>query len=97
MGSRRSNATSSKGLKPSKPKETKGKGPSKSTETKGKKRCRSSISEDDDPSNVEDSGVNVSVKRHKDVQTATSRSLLIPVDETCPLAGKKFDHKPPPM
>ena len=83
MGSRRSNATSSKGLKPSKPKET-----------KGKKRRRSSISKEDAPSNVEDSGVDVSVKRHKDVQTATSRSLLIPVDETCPLAGKKSDRKP---
>ena len=31
-------------------------------------------------------------KRYKDVQRATSRSLLIPVDETCPLAGKTSDR-----
>ena len=83
--SSRSNATGSKGLTPSKQKETKG---------KGRKRPRSPTSIEDDPSDVEDSEVHVTAKRHKDVQTATSSSLLIPVDETCPLAGKTPDRKP---
>ena len=83
--SSRGNATSSKGLTPSKQKETKG---------KGSKRPRSSTSIEDDPSDVEDSEVHVTVKRHKDGQTATSSSLLIPVDETCPLAGKTPDREP---
>ena len=77
--SSRSNATSSKGLTPPKQKETKG---------KGRKRPRSSASIEDDPSDVEDPEVHVTAKRHKDVQTATSSSLMIPADETCPLTGK---------
>ena len=83
--SSRPNATSSKGLMPSKEKETKG---------KGRKRPRSSTSIEDHPSDVEDSEVHVTAKKHKDVQLATSSSLLIPVDETCHLAGKIPDRKP---
>ena len=81
-GPSQSNAKSSKDLTPSKQKETKG---------KGRKRPRSSISIEDDPSDVDDSEVNLTAKRHKDVQIATSSSLQIPVDETCPLAGKAPD------
>ena len=62
--------------------------PSKQKETKGK----GSI--EDDSSDVEDHEVHVAAKKHKDVQTATSRSLLIPADETCKLAGKTRDRKP---
>ena len=83
--SSRSNATSSKDLTPSKQKETKG---------KGRKRPRSSTSIEDDASDVDGSEVKLTAKKHKDVQTATSSSLLIPVDETCPLAGKTPDRKP---
>ena len=83
--SSRSIATSSKGLAPSKQEETKG---------KGSKRPRSSTSIEDGPSDVVDSEAHVTAKRHKDGQTATSSSLLIPIDETCPLAGKTPDRKP---
>ena len=42
-------------------------------------------------SDVDEAGEQPPTKKHKDVQRAKSGSLLIPVDETCPLAGKNSD------
>ena len=58
----------------------------KGTKGKSRKRPRS-------PTPIEERPLNVqveqpSIKKQKDVQTAKSDSLMIPVDETCPLAGK---------
>lgn len=49
------------------------------TESIGKKRARSLTPSEEHHSPV---------KKHKDGQRAKSGSLQIPVDETCPLAGK---------
>lgn len=62
--------------------------------SKGRKRPRSPTPIEEDPSDVEDFEEQAPAKKHKDVQIATSGSLLIPVDETCPLAGKAHDRKP---
>ena len=55
---------------------------------KGKKRARSPTPVIEDPSDVDDSGEQPPTKKQKDAQKAESSSLLIPVDETCPLAGE---------
>ena len=79
------NATSPKGHIPSQQNDTK---------SKGRKRPRSPTPIEEDSSDVEDSEEQAPTKKHKDVQMATSGSLLIPVDETCPLAGKTHYCKP---
>ena len=71
---------------------TKGKDPVKGIKGKGKKRPRS-------PTPIREQALAVEVeqpstKKRNDVQTAKSNSLMIPVDETCPLAGKISDHNP---
>ncbi len=58
------------------------------TKSKGKKRLRSPTPIEDDPSDADEAVEQPPTKKHKDVQRAKSGSLLIPVDETCPLAGK---------
>lgn len=60
---------------------------------KGKKRQRSPSPIEKDSSDAEESVEQPPTKRHKDVQKAKSASLLIPVDETCPLAGKTSGRK----
>ena len=60
---------------------------------KGKKRPRSPTPTEEVPSDAEDSAEQMPTKKHRDVQRATSSSLLIPVDETCPLAGKTCHRK----
>ena len=82
--SNRNDATNSMGPTLSKESEIKG---------KGRKRPRSPTPIGDEPFNAGEAMQNPSTKRHKDVQRATSSSLLIPVDETCHLAGKVFDRK----
>lgn len=69
--------------------------PSKQNDTKGKcrKRPRSPTPIEESPSDVEEPKVESPTKKHKDVQKATSGSLLIPVDETCPLAGKTSERQ----
>lgn len=62
--------------------------------SKGRKRPRSPTPIEEDPSDIEDSEEQAPAKKHKDVQIARSGSLLIPVDETCPLTGKTHDRKP---
>ena len=69
---------------------TKGKDLVKGIKGKGKKRPRS-------PTPISEQALAVEVeqpstKKRNDVQTAKSDSLMIPVDETCPLAGKESDH-----
>lgn len=78
-------ATSPKGHVPSQHNDTKG---------KGRKRPWTPTLIEEDPSDVEDFEEQAPAKKHKDVQIATSGSLLIPVDETCPLAGETHDRKP---
>ena len=78
-GSDQDDATSSINPKPSKENDSKG---------KGKKRPRSPTPVEEDSSDIDETGEPSPKKRHKDVQKAKSGSLLIPVDETCPLAGK---------
>lgn len=73
--------TSSMGHSHSKQNDTKGKG------TK-RPRSPSPINDYSSGSDAEEAEEQPPVKRHKDVQRATSGSLIIPVDETCPLAGK---------
>ena len=79
------NTTSSKGQTPPQHSDTK---------SKGRKRPRSPTPIEEGPSDLEDSEEQAPAKKHKDVQIATSSSLMIPVDETCPLAGKTHDRKP---
>lgn len=57
---------------------------------KGRKRPRSPspINDHSSESGAEEAEEQPTAKRHKDVQRANSGSLVIPVDETCPLAGK---------
>lgn len=74
--------TSSVGATSSKVNDTKG---------KGKKRLRSPTPIEEDPSDVDEAVQEPPTKKHKDVQRAKSGSLRIPVDETCPLAGKTSD------
>lgn len=64
--------------------------PSQQNDTKGKgrKRPRSPTPIEEIPSDVDEALEEPPAKKHKDVQRAKSGSLLIPVDETCPLAGK---------
>ncbi|CAF9916233.1 MAG: hypothetical protein ALECFALPRED_010570 [Alectoria fallacina] len=57
------------------------------TKGKGRKRSRSPAPINDKPPEVEEAKDQPSVKKYKDVQRAKSGSLVIPVDETCPLAG----------
>lgn len=56
---------------------------------KGRKRPRSPspINDHSSESGAEEAEEQPPAKRHKDVQRANSGSLVIPVDETCPLAG----------
>ncbi|KAL9133352.1 MAG: hypothetical protein Q9175_005473 [Cornicularia normoerica] len=63
--------------------------PSQQNDTKGKcrKRPRSPTPIEEIPSDVDEALEEPPAKKHKDVQRAKSGSLLIPVDETCPLAG----------
>lgn len=77
-GSSQDEAMSSTGPTPSKKNDTKG---------KGRKRPRSSTPVEVDPSEVDEPVEQSPTKKHKDVQKAKSGSLLIPTDETCPLAG----------
>ena len=63
------------------------------TKGKGKKRPRSPTPIEEDFSDIDETAEMSPKKRHKDVQKAKSGSLLIPVDETCPLAGKTADRK----
>ena len=72
-------ATDSVGSAPSKQKDTKG---------KAKKRLRSPISMEEDSSDAKELPEETPMKKHREVQRAKSGSLLIPVDETCPLTGK---------
>ena len=67
-----------------------GSAPSKQKDTKGKakKRLRSPIPMEEDSSDAKELPENPPVKKHREVQRAKSGSLLIPVDETCPLTGK---------
>ena len=62
------------------------------TKGKGRKRSRSPAPINDKPPEVEEAKDQPSVKKYKDVQRAKSGSLVIPVDETCPLAGKPSSH-----
>ena len=75
-------ATDSMRSAPSKQKDTKG---------KGKKRLRSPTPMEEDSSDAKDLPEESPMKKHKEVQRAKSGSLLIPVDETCPLTGKISD------
>ena len=59
---------------------------------KGTKRPRSPTPINDEPSYVEEAEDQPPVKKYKDVQRAKSRSLVIPMDETCPLTGKTSSH-----
>lgn len=66
----------------------------KNTKGKSRKRPRSPTPVESDPFDVDKPAESSPTKRHKDVQTAKSNSLLIPVDETCPLAGNTFNREP---
>ena len=77
----RDSAMSAKSSPSSKQSETKGKG-------KKRPRSPSPMAMDGDLLDVADSEALSPIKKHKDVQTARSNSLLVPVDETCPLAGR---------
>ena len=70
----------------------KGKKIVKGTKGKGRKRPRSPTPIEEQPLGVE--VAQPPTKKQNDVQTAKSNSLMIPVDETCPLAGKVSDHNP---
>ena len=78
-------ATESVGSAPSKQKDTK---------AKGKKRLRSPDPMKEDSSDAQELPeqspmlLESPMKKHREVQRAKSGSLLIPVDETCPLTGK---------
>ena len=72
-------ATESVGSAPSKQKDTKG---------KGKKRLRSPVPMEEDFSDAKELPTDSPMKKHREVQRAKSGSLLIRVDETCPLTGK---------
>ena len=72
-------ATDSVGSALSKQKDTKG---------KGKKRPRSPVPMEEESSDAKDLPEASPIKKHREVQRAKSGSLLIPVDETCPLTGK---------
>ena len=72
-------ATKSVGSAPSKQKDAKG---------KGKKRLRSPVPMEEDLSDAKELPADSPMKKHREVQRAKSGSLLIPVDETCPLTGK---------
>ncbi|KAM0804195.1 putative poly-ribose polymerase [Usnea florida] len=71
-------ATDSVGSALSKQKDTKG---------KGKKRPRSPVPMEEESSDAKDLPEASPIKKHREVQRAKSGSLLIPVDETCPLTG----------
>lgn len=58
------------------------------TKGKGKKRERSPIPVEEEYSDVSEAVEQSPAKKHKDGQKAKSGSLLVPVDEMCPLAGK---------
>lgn len=75
-------ATDSMGSAPSKQIDTKG---------KGKKRLRSPVPMEEDSLDANELAERSPMKKHKEVQRAKSGSLLIPVDETCPLTGKISD------
>ena len=55
--------------------------------SKSRKRLRSPTPSEGEFSNSEDFESQAHIKKPKDVQRASSSSLFIPVDETCPLAG----------
>ena len=63
---------------------------SKQKGSKKRPRSPSPISDGSSKTDAEEAEEQPPVKRHKDVQRAKSGSLIIPVDETCPLAGKDF-------
>lgn len=69
--------------------------PSKQNDSKGKgrKRPRSPTPIEEDPSDVDEAVEQPPTNKHKDVQKAKSGSLLISVDERCPLAGQPFDRE----
>lgn len=62
------------------------------SKSKGRKRPRSPTPINDEPSYVEEAEDQPPVKKYKDVQRAKSRSLVIPMDGTCPLTGKPSSH-----
>lgn len=68
---------------------------SKQNDLKGKggKRARTPTPIIIDSSDVDEAVKQPPTKKHKDVQRAKPGSLLIPVDETCPLAGNTSHRK----
>ena len=83
-GPNKEDAMSSMGKTTSKQNDSKG---------KGRKRPRSPTPVEEDPCPIDEAVEQPPTKKHKDVQKAKSGSLLILVDERCPLAGQPFDRE----
>lgn len=67
----------------------------KDTKGKGRKRPRTpALIEEDESHYIETPAEWRQKKRYREMQRAKSGSILIPVDEACPLAGNTSDRKP---